>query len=65
MTDEQAFEPALLHQFKNYLSIVVGFCDLWLAELPVGDPRHADVLEVHKAARAAIALVPELARRLQ
>jgi hypothetical protein len=57
-------EDEILHQFKNHLAIVVGFCDLLLEELPEDDPRHADILEVDKAARAAMALVPELARRL-
>jgi hypothetical protein len=55
----------VLHQFKNYLSIVVGFCDLLLAELPAEDPRHADVAEIHKAGRAAMALVPELAKQIR
>jgi hypothetical protein len=65
MTDRQALEPVLLHQFKNYLSIVVGFSDLLLAELSEADPRRSDLLEVHKAAHAAMALVPELAKRFQ
>ncbi len=61
---DQSLEPALLHQFKNHLSIIVGYCDLILGELPEGDPRHADLLEVQKAARAALALIPELSNRL-
>lgn len=65
MPDQPMHEPELLHQFKNYLAIVVGFCDLLLMELPDGDARHADLLEVQKAGRAAMALVPELAKRLQ
>ena len=63
--DRPMEEDDLVHNLKNHLSIIVGFCDLLLDELPQDDPRHADVLEVHKAARAAMALVPELARRLQ
>ena len=65
MSDQQQYEPKLLHQFKNHLSIVVGFCDILLVELPESDPRHADLLEVHKAARAAMALVPELTKRMR
>jgi hypothetical protein len=65
MRDRPIEEDDLVHNLKNHLSIIVGFCDLLLDELPPEDPRHADVLEVHKAARAAMALVPELARRLQ
>ena len=65
MSDEQPHEPDLFHEFKNHLSIIVGFCDLLLVELPDTDPRRTDILEVHKAGRAAMALVPELAKRLR
>jgi hypothetical protein len=54
----------LLHQFKNYLAVIVGFCDLLLNELTLGDPKHADVVEVRKAAQSAMLLLPELSRRL-
>jgi hypothetical protein len=57
-------ENQVLHQLKNHLSIIVGFCDLLLEDLPEADPRHADLLEVDKAARAAMALVPQLAKQL-
>ena len=63
--DEPGKEPSLLHQFKNQLGIVVGFCDLILLELAESDPKHADLLEIHKAANAAIALLPELSRRMR
>jgi hypothetical protein len=65
MANEPSHEPELLHQFKNHLSIIVGFSDLLLSELPEGDPGHADILEIRKAARAAMALIPELAERLR
>ncbi len=54
----------LLHQFKNYLAVIVGFCDLLLNDVPAGDPTHADVVEVRKAAQSAMSLLPELSRRL-
>ena len=57
-------ESPLLHQFKNHLSIIVGFCDLLIAEIPETDPHHHDILEVHKAARAAMELLPELQKRV-
>jgi len=53
-------DGGLLHEFKNHLSVIVGFCDLLLAELPEGDPKRADLLEMHKAGRAALALLPRL-----
>ena len=65
MSEKTTREPDVLHEFKNHLAIVVGFCDLLLAALPPDDPRHADVLEIHKAGFAAMALVPELAKRMR
>ena len=64
MTDPLDREPDLLHQFKNQLGIIVGFCDLLVDELPEDDPKRMDILEIRKAGRAAMALVPELAKRL-
>lgn len=53
-----------MHEFKNHLSVIVGFCDLLLGELPEGDAR-ASVLEIHRAALAAVALLPQLPSRGQ
>ena len=58
-------ESPLLHQFKNHLSVVVGFCDLLLRDLPEDDPRRADILEIRGAALAAMRLLPELAERMR
>jgi hypothetical protein len=58
-------ENHLLHEFKNHLAVVIGFCELLLRDLPEDDPKRADVLEVRKAGLAAIALLPELAKRLR
>jgi hypothetical protein len=55
----------VVHQLKNHLAAIVGFCDLLIAGAPPGDPRTADLLEVHKAARQAMAAMPEVARRLR
>lgn len=54
----------VVHQLKNHLAIIVGFCDLLIADTPDSDPRKADLLEVHKAARDAMAVMPEITRRL-
>jgi hypothetical protein len=61
MLEQPQIEPRLLHQFKNYLAVVVGFCDMLLTTLPEGDTR-SDIVEIRKAADAANALLPELAR---
>ena len=61
-------EPAagdVIHRLKNHIAIVVGYCDLLLADASEDDRRRADIVEIHKAARDAMALVPEVARRLQ
>jgi len=55
----------VIHQLKNHIAIVLGYCDLLLSEVPDGDRRRADILEVHRAGREAMALIPEVARRLQ
>jgi len=52
-----------LHNVRNHLSIILGFCDLLIAEIPDTDRKHADLLEIRKAAVAASALLenmPEL-----
>lgn len=55
----------LVHEFKNHLSVIVGFCDVLLRELPEGDPKRADVNEIQKAGHAALALLPELTARIR
>jgi signal transduction histidine kinase len=53
----------VIHRLKNDLAIIIGFCDLLMAEFPTDDPRHADLLEVHRAAQDAVAVMPEVTRR--
>jgi hypothetical protein len=57
-----AREPARLHRFKNHLTVILGFCELLLMDLPDGAVKN-DILEIQKAASAALADFPELARR--
>jgi len=52
-----ATESRRLHDVRNQLSIIVGFCDLLLGEIPEHDRKHADLLEISKAAQSAIALL--------
>lgn len=63
MTDagDPGFDP--IHTFKNHLAIIIGFADLVLAEMDEADPRRKDVLEIHKAAHAALALLPTIVDR--
>ena len=55
----------MIHHLKNQLAIIVGFCDLLMADAPEGERRTADLREVHNAARQAMAMMPEVARRLR
>lgn len=52
-----ATESRRLHDVRNQLSIIIGFCDLLLGEIPEQDRKHADLLEISKAAESAIALL--------
>ena len=63
--DEINRHDPLLHAFHNHLSAIIGFCDLLLREMPEGDPKRADVLEMHKAGHAAIQLLPQLSSRMR
>jgi len=65
MTASGEDDTLLMHEFKNYLSVIVGFCDLLLRDLPEGDPNRADILEMRKAGRSAIALLPQLSERMR
>ena len=58
-------EPPLLHQLQNHLSIIVGFCDLLLADMPESDRKHADIREIRSAGTAAMALLPEVAKQMR
>jgi len=58
-------ERELLHALKNQLSIIVGFSDLVYSETPPEDPRYADLGEIRKASRAAMAIIPELVKHLR
>ena len=54
----------VIHQLKNHIAIVVSYCDLLLSEVAEDDRCRADIVEVHNAGKAAMALLPEVARRI-
>jgi hypothetical protein len=58
-------ESPLVHQLKNHLSIVIGFCDLLLGDLPQDDPKRVDIQEMRKAGQAALDLLPDVAARMR
>jgi hypothetical protein len=45
------------HTVKHHLAVIVGFCELRLAATPADDSRHADLQEIHHAARELMAIV--------
>jgi hypothetical protein len=58
-------DSEVIHKLKNHLAIIVGFADLIVAESSDDDPRRADLLEIQKAARDAIAMMADIDKRLK
>lgn len=51
------------HALKNHMAIILGYCELMMADTPPDDPRHGDILEMHRAATAVLALVTQAPSR--
>ena len=64
MNADTTREPEAIHRLKNYIAIVMGFSELLLAECADDDPKRSDLEEVFKAAQNAMAMMPELGRRM-
>ena len=66
MTDlDRGPEPPELHQLKNHLAIIIGFCDLVIGDMRLDDPKRGDIQEMRKAAQAALVLLPDIASRMR
>jgi PAS domain S-box-containing protein len=48
------------HDFNNLLTPILGYAELLLQEIDPGDPRHAEVDEIRKAAERARTLIRQL-----
>ena len=55
----EAIEAATIHQLKNQLSIILGFCELLLNDLAADDKRRLDVLQIQRAGKTALEVLPE------
>ena len=64
MTAAHGAEPPEIHQLKNHLSIIIGFCDLLLGDLASDDPKRVDIQEMRKAGQAALDLLPTVTARM-
>ena len=60
---ERSEDSPVLHELKNHLSVIVGYCDLLLRNMPADDRTRGDIVEMHKAGQAAIELLPRLTVR--
>jgi hypothetical protein len=55
-------ESELMHRLRNHLAVVVTFSELLVLELPEDDPRRKDLVEIQKAGKAAMEMMPEIAK---
>ena len=62
MTDRGGTPPQgrRLHDVRNHLSVIIGYCDLLLAEVPKSDRKHDDITEMRKSATTAMTLLEDL-----
>lgn len=51
--------PEFEHTLCNQVAIVVGYCELLLADLPPDSPLRADLDEMHKAAVTAMKMLQD------
>ncbi len=53
-------DPTGVHRLKNKLSVILGFCELLLSEMPDDDPHRADVEQILEAGKSALLELPPL-----
>lgn len=50
----------IAHDFNNLLTAIIGFCDLLLKRHPIGDPSHADLMQIKQNSNRASDLVRQI-----
>jgi len=50
----------IAHDFNNLLTVITGYTDLLLSQMPADDPRQADLQEIRRAADRAATLTRQL-----
>jgi PAS domain S-box-containing protein len=48
------------HDFNNLLTVILGRCELSLADLDRDDPRHANLVEIQQAGESAVGITQQL-----
>ena len=48
------------HEFRNQLTIILGYSELLLKSMPPDDPRRADLEEIREAAGVALDLLSKI-----
>ena len=56
-TEPSPQPSALVHELSNHLTVILGFCEMLLLDLPESDARHPDILEIQQAALKAMAAI--------
>jgi len=56
-------EDDVVHRLRNHLGVIVGYCDL-LLDGSSDDTQRGDLTAIRSTAEDALALLPEVARRL-
>ena len=55
--ERPTLDGAALHQLSNYLSVILGFVELIIADTPKEHPKYADLVEIRNAAVDAAKLI--------
>lgn len=50
------------HTINNHLAVIAGYCDLLIADTPIEDRRHANLLEINRSVRALVGIFRSNAR---